>query len=183
MKKNELYSLISLRDFKAILGIDDREDTIAKVCLINATMAIEKYCKRKLLQKKHCEKIEYSGETFLLLQEYPVVSMKKEQITMNNGEILDTRFYSIFPDFGDEIDLPCYMTLSNKLKKIRDLKYIQVIYNAGYSAINVPADLASACLELAAWNLDRYRGRQIEGKEGMPLQVRQLLEPYKRKVL
>ncbi|MCL2411634.1 MAG: hypothetical protein FWC97_08330, partial [Treponema sp.] len=32
---------------------------------------------------------------------------------------------------------------------------------SGYKAGDVPADLASACLELAAWNMNRYRGRRI----------------------
>jgi hypothetical protein len=61
----------------------------------------------------------------------------------------------------------------------------------------VPGDLAAACLELASWNLNRYRGRRIgmtgnirgSGKEGehfemsMPSNVRELLEPYKRRVI
>ena len=61
----------------------------------------------------------------------------------------------------------------------------------------VPADLASACLELAAWNFNRYKGKRIgmtgnirgSGKEGehfemaMPENVKNLLEPYKRKII
>jgi hypothetical protein len=54
----------------------------------------------------------------------------------------------------------------------------------------VPADLAAACLELAAWNMNRYKGRRI-GMSGkgenfeltMPANVCKLLEPYKRKVI
>jgi hypothetical protein len=74
---------------------------------------------------------------------------------------------------------------------------IQVRYLAGYSTGKAPPDLASACLELAAWNMSRYRGRRIgmtgnvrgSGKDGehleasMPENVRQLLEPYKRRVI
>jgi hypothetical protein len=62
---------------------------------------------------------------------------------------------------------------------------------------DVPADLASACLELAAWNMNRYRGRRIgmtgnvrgTGKEAehfemsLPENVRGLLEPYRRKTI
>jgi hypothetical protein len=71
------------------------------------------------------------------------------------------------------------------------------VYRAGYVLGNVPADLASACLELAAWNMTRYKGRRIgmtgnvrgSGKDGehleasMPENVRQLLEPYRRKMI
>jgi hypothetical protein len=61
----------------------------------------------------------------------------------------------------------------------------------------VPADLASAWLELAAWNMSRYKGRRVgmtgnirgSGKEGehfemsMPENVKTLLEPYRRKTI
>jgi hypothetical protein len=35
---------------------------------------------------------------------------------------------------------------------------IRVRYLAGYVPGKAPADLASACLELVAWNMTRYRG-------------------------
>jgi hypothetical protein len=85
----------------------------------------------------------------------------------------------------------------------------RVHYLAGYSPgkacppHGVPADLASACLELAAWNMARYRGPPSRkrvlvgitgnirgsGKDGehlessMPENVRLLLEPYRRKTI
>jgi hypothetical protein len=79
----------------------------------------------------------------------------------------------------------------------REEQAIKVRYLAGYSIGKAPPDLASACLELAAWNMSRYRGRCIgmtgnvrgSGKEGehleasMPENVRLLLEPYKRRVI
>jgi hypothetical protein len=79
----------------------------------------------------------------------------------------------------------------------------RVQYWAGYAPGRAPPDLASACLELAAWNMSRYRGRRIGltgnvrgsgfatrgGADGehlettMPENVRGLLEPYKRRVI
>ncbi|MDR0582761.1 MAG: hypothetical protein LBG57_00200 [Treponema sp.] len=47
-----LHTLISLADFKAVLGVDDREDALSRFCLITATYTIEQYCKRRLLRKK-----------------------------------------------------------------------------------------------------------------------------------
>jgi hypothetical protein len=46
-----LHSLIPLADFKALLGVDDREEKTATFCLITATFTIEQYCKRRLLHK------------------------------------------------------------------------------------------------------------------------------------
>jgi hypothetical protein len=79
----------------------------------------------------------------------------------------------------------------------------RVHYVAGYTPGKAPADLVSACLELAAWNMARYRGPpprsgffigmtgnvRGSGKDGehleafMPENVRLLLEPYRRKTI
>jgi hypothetical protein len=48
---NNLYTLMALEVFKAVLGIDDREDKLARFCLITSTFTIEQYCKRRLLKK------------------------------------------------------------------------------------------------------------------------------------
>ncbi|MDR2786319.1 MAG: hypothetical protein LBB83_10445, partial [Treponema sp.] len=53
-----LHTLIPLADFKAILGIDDREDALSRYCLTTATFTIEQYCLRRLFLKKHFEQIE-----------------------------------------------------------------------------------------------------------------------------
>jgi len=38
--KTPLYSLISLENFKALLGIDDRDDKVTEFCLVTATYSI-----------------------------------------------------------------------------------------------------------------------------------------------
>jgi hypothetical protein len=50
-----LHSLIPLEDFKALLGIDDRENALSRYCLVTATYTIEHYCKQRLLRKKHTD--------------------------------------------------------------------------------------------------------------------------------
>jgi hypothetical protein len=54
------------------LGVDDRGDTLSKFCLVTATFTIEQYCMRRLIRKKHFERIEYTGDLVLPLREYPV---------------------------------------------------------------------------------------------------------------
>ena len=71
-QKKPLYTLLSLEDFKALLGIDDREDKLARFCLTDAAYTIEQFCMRRLLRKKHFERIEYYGNLLLPLREYPV---------------------------------------------------------------------------------------------------------------
>jgi hypothetical protein len=72
MDNETLHSLIPLEDYKAILGLDDREDALSRFCLTTATFTIEQYCKRRLFLKKHFEHIEFHGDLLLSLGEYPV---------------------------------------------------------------------------------------------------------------
>jgi hypothetical protein len=80
MVDGKLHTLMPLDEFKAVLGIDDREDglyfasmrntsseflpgknsktffqpqSLAAFCLVTSTLTIEQYCKRRLLRKKH----------------------------------------------------------------------------------------------------------------------------------
>jgi hypothetical protein len=201
-KTDKLHSLMALEDFKAILSIDDREDKIATFCLVTSTLTIEQYCKRRLLRKKHFERIELNRELnsdlLLPLKEYPVTKMLAVY-TMGNGEwgvgsgeILETEFYTVVPECGIDIDLPFSISLSPTFLRYRGLFAIKVVYYAGYPECKIPADLTAACLELASWNLNRYRGRHI-GMTGntktehlelsMPENVKLLLEPYRRKTI
>jgi hypothetical protein len=191
-----LYSLMPIEDFKSVLGIDDREEKLARFCLITSSFTIEQYCKRHLLRKKHFERIEYIGDLLLPLREYPVSNVLSVFL-WGNGEILEPDFYSVIPDCGTDCDFPFSLSLSRAIQRYNGISSIKAVYWAGYSAGNVPPDLASACLELAAWNMNRYRGRRVgmtgniqgSGKEGehfemsMPKNVKQLLEPYKRKLI
>jgi len=186
----KLYSLIPLDEFKALFGVDDREDKLARFCLVSSTCAIEQYCKRRFLRKKHFERFEYFGDLVFSLGEYPVTKI----ITVSNGALISHELYAVFPDCCPDYDFPFSLSFSPVLRRWRGLAAIDVVYSAGYLQGKAPLDLASACLELAAWNMNRYRGRRIgmtgsvrgngEGFElSMPENVRALLEPYRRRVI
>ncbi len=189
ISEKEFCSLIPLNDFKSILGIDDREDKTARFCLVTATCTIEQYCKRRLLRKKHFEHTEFSGDLLLPLREYPVNKILAIY-TFGSGEILEPEFYSTIPDCsqfsGIAEDLPFSLSLSPALLRYKNLKSIKVVYTAGYEQKKTPADLSAACLELAAWNMSRYKGRRIGmtgNIRGVGKDVRLLLEPYKRRTI
>jgi hypothetical protein len=180
-----------------ILGIDDREEKLAKFCLVTSTFTIEQYCKRRLLKKQHSEVFEFSRDLFFTLREYPVISIKNNHLILNNGQRIFREHFCVVPDCGSDLDIPFAIELSPILKRYRGFTAIKVVYTAGYSFGNVPQDLVAACLELASWNMSRYRGQRIgmtgnvrgSGKDGehfelaIPQNVRALLEPYKRKVI
>jgi hypothetical protein len=72
IQRPALHTLIPLEDFKALLGVDDREDTLSRYGLVTATYSIEQYCLRRLFLKRHFERIEFTGDLLLPLREYPV---------------------------------------------------------------------------------------------------------------
>jgi hypothetical protein len=149
----------------------------------------------KTVTQKYFETVEFYGNLFLPLREYPVTNVLA-LYAINNGGIIEPEFYRALPDCGTDIDIPFSVELSPAVVRL-GCKAIKVVYWAGYSSNEVPADLASACLELASWNMNRYRGRRVgmtgnirgAGKEGehfemsMPENVKLLLEPYKRKTI
>jgi len=201
MKKQEkqLYTLIPIEDFKALMGVDDREDKTARFCLVTSTFSIEQYCKRRFIRKKYYESLHITRDLLFPLKEYPVNEILAVfAMTADNPmmKIIEPEFYRPMLGCDYNEDLPFELLLSHSLRPYR-LAGVKVIYWAGYKAGAVPADLASACLELAAWNLNRYRGRRIgmtgsvrgSGKDGehfemsMPENVRALLEPYSRKTI
>ena len=199
--REKLHSLIPLEEFKAVLSVDDRDEKLCRFCLITSTYTIEQYCMRRFLKKKHFERIEFTGDLFLTLKEYPVNNVHViYALTSTNGpdgELIESEFYHVLPDCGCGEDMPYTLAFSPALKRLPGLQSISVIYTAGYSNEKEPPDLAAACLELASWNMNRYRGRRIgmtgyirgTGKEGehfemsMPENVKKLLEPYRRKVI
>jgi len=222
-----LHTLIPLDDFKAVLGIDDRDDKICRFCLVTSTLTIEQYCKRRLLRKTHFEYIDFYGDLIIPLKEYPVsnVAAAYSLSALLPSEFIDPEFYRVIPDCGCNEDIPFSLSFSPAVKKWRGLIAVKVVYTAGYvsnphpcgfetrsfceaktpakamktaaSMPLVPADLAAACMELASWNMGRYKGRRVgmtgnvrgSGRDGehfemsIPENVRSLLEPYRRKVI
>jgi len=202
VNEKQIYTLIPIDEFKALAGADDREDKLTRFSLVTSTLSIEQYCRRRFLNKRHFEVIEFYGDLILPLGEYPVskmiavFSMSSEQLAVGNGEILEPEFYSVIPDCGTDDDIPFSLSLSPAVARL-GCKAVKAIYWAGYPAGKVPADLASACFELASWNMSRYKGRRVgmtgnikgAGIQGehfelaMPENVKSLLEPYRRKTI
>jgi hypothetical protein len=206
--QNLLYALIPPDEFKDLLGVDDREDKISRFCLTTATFTIEQYCKRRLLRRKNTDYLTFTGEYIFSIREYPVWkvlsayaattgAVQRGTPLVSPENLVDPKHYFCLPNEGIHEDIPFSLVLRSPYRLTREEMGIQVRYLAGYVPGKVPVDLASACLELAAWNMSRYRGRRIgmtgnvrgNGKDGehlemsIPENVRQLLEPYRRRTI
>ena len=200
-KADKIYTLIPLDEFKAVMGVDDREDKTARFCLLTATLTIEQYCKRKFLRKKYIETLKKNGDLLIPFREYPVseilvVFASNREITGNKEKIIEPEFYRPMIGNGFNEEYPFELLLSPSLRPYCYTSF-KIIYWAGYKYGSVPADLSAACMELASWNMNRYRGKRIgmsgnirgAGIQGehfelsMPENVRLLLEPYRRKTI
>jgi hypothetical protein len=156
------------------------------------------------LRKKRFEFLPFYGDYIFPLRDYPVREILAVYQTHALKEAiiepevrLENDFYHTVPGCGELEDIPFCLSVSPAMGLVRNLSGIKVHYRAGYVPGKVPADLTSACLELAAWNMTRYRGRRIgmtgnvrgSGKDGehlevsMPENVRGLLEPYRRRTI
>ena len=205
--RDRIHSLISVNTFKAVFGIDDRDEALCRYCLITATFSIEEYCRRRLLLKTHYDRIEYGNDLYLVLHEFPVRNVVSVYALyhFDQPDLLEPEFYELAPDKNSFENVPYMVVLSPAITRLRSLAAFRVVYRAGYRQMNnekwntgddderfvVPPDLGAACLELAGWNFARYRGKRIgvigntrgnteHFEMSMPLRVRELLEPYKR---
>jgi hypothetical protein len=150
----------------------------------------------------------FNGEYSFSLREYPVRKVLSVHAARAGAalqgkslfcpeNLVDPKHYYCLPDEGFHEDIPFSLVLRPLRGLVREEMGIRVRYLAGYAPGKAPPDLASACLELAAWNMSRYRGRRIgitgairgSGKDGehleasMPENVRLLLEPYRRRTI
>ena len=194
-RKDDLYTLIPLEEFMALMSVDDRDDKTARFCLVTATLTIDEYCKRKFLQKQYTETFPLKEKLLVILKEYPVSEIVAVY-QIDNDSIIEPQFYRpmIGNDYNEEMPFELFLSLS---LKPYNLAAIKVIYYGGYKFCDLPADLSAACLELASWNMNRYRGRRIgmtgnirgTGVQGehfelsMPENVKALIEPYRRKTI
>jgi hypothetical protein len=142
---------------------------------------IEQYCKRRFLWRKNTDYFSFTGEYLFSLREYPVWNVLTVHAatagTVQQGEplfspenLVDLKHYYCLPDEGIREDIPFSLVLRPPMRLTREEMGVKVRYVAGYAPGKAPPDLAAACLELAAWNMARYRGQRI----GMTGNVRNL---------
>jgi hypothetical protein len=127
----DVRTLIPFADFKAVLGIDDRDDVLSGFCLNAATCAIETYCRRFLLAGRHIETIDYYGEFLLALGEYPVgeITAVYGLSAGHESEIIEPDLYWGFSVPEDELftDVPYVLRLSPAVSRLNGIKAVKVI--------------------------------------------------------
>jgi hypothetical protein len=112
---------LTLAFYKAILNVDDREDALARYCLVTAIYSIEQYCKRHILRKKIHEVFPFYGEYSFVLREYPVreVLAVFQMDSFKASNMLENDFYRTVPEAGTAEDWPYSLSVTPALRLVR----------------------------------------------------------------
>jgi uncharacterized phiE125 gp8 family phage protein len=184
-----VHSLVSVREFKRLSGVDDREDSLLEFLLVSSTYSIEEYCMRRLLRKRIKESFINTAETVFILREYPAAYVSAVE-RVNAYGLPEPVMYDLSPDDGGLSNVPHTLRIYPAHQAWKP-KTVSVKYIAGWRVSEVPPDLKEACFELAAWKYQRHNMR-LSGiadkgaavfENKMPERVKELLEPYRRKTL
>jgi hypothetical protein len=147
---------------------------------------------RSLLRRRIKESFVDTAETVFTLREYPV----QEVCAVEGVDVYGVStplMYGLTPEAGRLVNLPHTLRIF-PARPARGPKTVNVKYTAGFSMTNVTPDLKEACFELTAWKYLRHSNR-LSGIEcnkksdgsafeiKMPERVKELLEPYRRKVI
>jgi len=167
---------------------DDAEDAIQRL-ITAASLWANKYTDRLLKARDLTEQYDGDNTTILFLRNYPINSITSIHQDSDRVFGVDT--------LVDPVNY-VYSANSRKLTGVGVVWYfgvqtIQAILNAGY--VGVPEDLENAVLELIDfWNqsFDAHRfgvnsvgvgDRRIAYELGIPKQVKEMLDSFRKKVV
>jgi len=164
--------------------------------LVSAASArIERYCRRLLAAEDRTELHDGDGTGNLFLRTFPVVEIDSVTVTDADGqsETYDGDSLVVNERTGELRFAPD----AARLRFPAGFQNVVVAYTAGFDPI--PADVQEAAVQLCCWlaaslakdptasseRLGDYQvsyaagGTQLDGQDGLPAAVRQLLAPYR----
>lgn len=187
-------NLVTLAEYKAYVGITTpTKDAAIELIITKASQLVKTYCRRSFLDYVSTNKVEvFTGGNFLLLSEFPVLSVTSVEYSSDYGKT-----YTVLTEFVDYVlnsqdgtiapinaDGQFYATLNG----------YKVTYKAGFTSL--PEDLKLATLDLVTYYLkgdfsvksSRDAGSntvQIEyiTKNTLPSHISRVLDLYMANVL
>ena len=194
-------NLVSLSACTELLSIDDRDEAILALLVASSSARVERYLTRQILEHNFLGEFDSLGQRDVVLSEYPVrnvtsVCCDPERVFGDDTKLADNAWYCATVPYDVFEDLPGSLIFDPFLTLPFGRRVIRVEYTAGYPLDAMPEDLKLATLELVAWELRRVKSKQI-GVSGlvptsgrmertvlemqMPANVREMLEPYRRR--
>ena len=133
-----VHSLVSVREFKNMYGVDDREDSLVEFLLVSSTYAIEEYCMRRLLRKRIKERFEASG--YLTLREYPVREVLAVSI-VDTGGAYSPLYYDLSPEAGVLVNAVHTLELPHGDKGMNQITAFIVFHTASMGLVFMERNL------------------------------------------
>lgn len=147
------YALITWQDAKTYLNLLDEQEGYAALLINGASRQANRYSRRHLKAKDYSELHDGTGNSLLILRQFPVNSVTDVRVDSGRTFASD----SIVTDYLIYEELGQLRRKSGVWAEIR--QSIQVNYNAGF--VDVPEDLQIAVLEVVAFNWKRFQSKAI----------------------
>ena len=195
-------NLVSLSTCRDLLSIDDRDESILALVVASSSARVERYLMRRILEGNFSGEFDSLGQRDIVLSEYPVrnvisVRCDPERVFGDETKLADNAWYCATVPYDILEDLPAVLIFDPFVSLPIGRRIIRVEYTAGYPLDAIPEDLKLATMELVAWEFRRVKSKQV-GVSGfvptsgrmertvlemqMPENVREMLEPYRRRM-
>lgn len=143
--------LVTLAEYKAYANISStNQDTAIKNIIPKASALAKNYCRRTFNDYVDDAKIEvFKGGNFLLLSEYPVLSISSVEQSTDFGKTYTT--LTEYTDFVLDMEEAVLKPLNTALEFTPYINGYKVTYTAGYEEL--PEDLKVAVMDLVTYYL------------------------------
>ena len=194
-------AIVSIDWCRELLGTDERDSAIIETVIASSSARVERYLMRRIVERSFVHYLDSVGERQIVLPDYPVRSVDSlrcdpERLFGDETNLDGGAWYCATVPYDVFEDLPGVLIFDPFLSLPVGRQIIRIEYTAGYPLEQMPEDLKLATVELVAWELRRVRSKQI-GVSGlvptsgrmertvlemqMPANVREMLEPYRRR--
>ena len=143
--------LVTLAEYKAYANITSpNQDAAIKNIIPKVSALAKNYCRRTFNDYVDESKVEtFTGGSYLLLSEYPVISISGVEQSSDYGKTYTT--LTEFTDFVLDIEESTVKPLNSAKLFTPYINGYKVTYNAGYEEI--PEDLKIAVMDLVTYYL------------------------------
>jgi len=196
MAVDTTIALITLADAKSYLKVatgTTSEDAIISDLINEVSVWINSYCGRQFIQTTYTEYYEGTGDSSLVLKQFPVQSVTSLYRDVTRQWTVDTAI-DLVHDVQLDADTGLLVLWNHENSFGTGPGIVKVVYSAGYPIGAVPYDLQLACRKMVAWKyFQDYSQRRFGVKseamqdrtvtyteEALLADVEQILNLYKR---
>lgn len=142
--------LITLAEYKAYAGLTNpNQDTAIKSIITKVSQLAKSYCRRAFVDYVSDAKVDiFSGGTFLVPTEYPLLSVSSVEYSTDYGKTYTT--LTEFTDYAVDLEENTIVPISDT-EFPRATNAYKITYTAGYE--EMPEDMKIAIMDLVTYYL------------------------------